>query len=92
MEQPTISQDSAGWVFFVHAGFAIALGLMCLGIYLLPVSLWIKGYFVMGLFFTVGSTLTLSKTLRDQHEARKLVNRIQEVKTERILKDFDLKA
>ena len=88
MEQPTIHQDSPAWLFFVHAAFAVSLFLMCLGIYHLPVSPWVKGYFAMGLFFTVGSTVTLSKTLRDQHEARKLVNRLNEVKTEKLLNDY----
>ena len=92
MDDPTIRQDSPGWLIFVHAAFAVALGLMCLGIYWLPVDAWIKGYFVMGLFFTVGSTFTLAKTLRDQHEARKLVNRVQEARTEKLLHEFDLKS
>jgi hypothetical protein len=90
MGQPSMNQDSAAWLFFVHAAFAASLFLTCLGIYHLPVTLWVKGYFAMGLFFTVGSTITLSKTLRDQHEARKLVNRIDEVKTEKLLNDYSM--
>ena len=65
--------------------------MMCIGIWVLPVDLWIKGYLAMGLFFTVGSTVTLSKTVRDNHEARKFVNKIAEVKTERMLQEFELK-
>jgi hypothetical protein len=37
----------------------------------------------------VGSTFTLAKTVRDEFEAKKLINRIQEAKTERMLKDYD---
>ena len=91
MEQPAIHQDSPAWIFFAHVSFLVSLTLMGTGIYLLPVSLWIKGYFVMGLFFTVGSTLTLSKTLRDHHEGKKLVNRLNEVKTEKMLHEYELK-
>ena len=91
MEQPSIHEDSAGWIFFVYTAFAAAVSLMGIGIYLLPVDLWIKGYFAMGLFFTVGSTITLTKTLRDCHEGRKLVNRLKEVKTEKLLQEFELK-
>jgi hypothetical protein len=43
---------------------------------------------VMGSMFVVGSTITLAKTLRDDHEARRLVNRISEAKTERLLKEY----
>lgn len=89
MEQPSMTQDSGAWQSFVYVGFAVSLGLMVLGIAVLPVDLWIRGYLGMGLFFTISSTLTLSKTVRDNHEAKKLVNRINEVKTERILKEFD---
>ena len=91
-EQPTMTQDSAGWQMFVQVAFVLSLGLMVTGIAILPVVLWVKGYMAMGLFFTVSSTLTLSKTVRDNHEAKRLVNRITEAKTERMLKEFDLKA
>lgn len=91
MEQPTLSQNSGAWVFFTQASFVIAMGMMIMGIWVLPVVLWIKGYLAMGLFFTVASTITLSKTMRDDHEAKKLVNRIHEVKTEKMLREFDLK-
>jgi len=91
MEQPTLAQDSPAWIAFTYIAFFIALSLMVVGIYLLPVDLWMKGYLGMGLFFTVGSTITLSKTLRDEHEARKFVNRVHEAKTEKMLTDLDLK-
>ena len=92
MEQPTIRQDSPAWLFFVHAAFVIAVTLMGIGIYLLPVMMWIKGYFAMGLFFTIGSTITLTKTLRDHHENSKLVNRLKDVKTEKLLSEYELRT
>ena len=90
MEQPTLNQDTPAWVFFTQISFVMALVAIVGGIWILPVVLWIKGYLLMGLFFTVSSTITLSKTMRDSHEAKKIVNRISEVKTERMLKEFDL--
>jgi hypothetical protein len=90
MENPSISQQSPGWVAFVHISFALSVILMTIGICYLPVDLWIRGYLGMGLFFCISSTITLSKTLRDEHESKKIVNKIAEVKTERILKEFDL--
>ena len=92
MEQPGIQQDSPAWLFFVHAAFVIAVALMGVGIYLLPVTMWIKGYFAMGLFFTIGSTITLTKTLRDHHESSRLVNRLKDVKTEKLLSEYELRA
>lgn len=89
METPNLSEDSAAWRLFVHLAFIISLGMMCLGTYQLPVSGWIKGYLGMGLFFLVSSTITMTKTVRDSHEARKIVNRIHEAKTEKILKEYN---
>jgi hypothetical protein len=89
MEEPGIHHDSGAWVFFVHAAFLVSLALMVAGIYALPVDLWIRGYLAMGLFFTVSSTVTLSKTLRDRHESERLVNRLKSVKTERLLHEYE---
>lgn len=59
------------------------------GVYLLPVDLWIKGYLLMGLFFTVGSSFSLAKTVRDNHEARMLRNRISKAKANKLLHEFE---
>jgi hypothetical protein len=91
MERPQMNENSQGWMAFVWLSFGISLSAMCLGIYNLPVEFWIKGYMGMGLMFSVGSCFTLAKTVRDNHEARKLINRVTEVKTERMLQDYELK-
>jgi hypothetical protein len=90
MEQPTLTQQSPAWLAFVHISFVLSLALMIIGIIILPVDLWIRGYLAIGLLFTVSATINLSKTMRDEHEAKKIVNRLQEVKTEKMLKEFDL--
>ncbi len=75
------------WKVFTQVSFALALGMLALGIYSLPTDLWTKGYLAMAAVFSIGSTFTLAKTQRDEHEARRLINRIDEVKTERLLRD-----
>ena len=52
---------------------------MVAGIYNLPTDLWGKGFLGMGLLFVVGSSFSLAKTLRDEHEVKKLVNRLADV-------------
>ncbi|MDB4951017.1 MAG: hypothetical protein JWM27_3666 [Gemmatimonadetes bacterium] len=89
-DSPAIQRDSASWLFFVRASFALALAANIAGIVFLPVEAWIRGYLAMGLMFVVGSAITLTKTLRDDHEAGKLLNRIAEVKTTRLLKEYDV--
>ena len=89
MAELGIQRDSSSWVFFVKFSFVISLLSMGIGVFFLPVDFWIKGYMGMGLLFVIGSTFTLAKTLRDEHEAMKLINQIQGVKTEKILKEYD---
>jgi hypothetical protein len=91
MDRPNLNENSSGWMAFVWISFSLSSLAMLVGIYNLPVDLWIKGYMAMGLLFTMGSCFTLSKTTRDNHEARKLINRVSEAKTERMLSDFELK-
>jgi hypothetical protein len=43
----------------------------------------------MGLLFTVGSTFSLSKTVRDQHEMEQLGTRIDEARVARLLSEHD---
>ncbi len=83
-----VQQDSNAWVLFSKASFAISLIAMTIGIVRLPLDIWIRGFLGMGMWFVVASTITLSKTLRDQHEARQLIHRVQQAKTEKIIKDM----
>ena len=91
IETPTLKKDSAQWIFQVWASFFISMAFTIGGIYFLPADFWVKGYLFMGLFFTVGSCFTLAKTIRDNEESKKLVNRIVDAKTEKLLSDFELK-
>ncbi|HXH04143.1 MAG TPA: YiaA/YiaB family inner membrane protein [Candidatus Competibacteraceae bacterium] len=90
METQTFQLNSPAWLVFVKTSFCAAVLAMAVGIVFMPVELWVKGYLAMGTLFVVGSTFTLAKTLRDEFESRKLINRIQEARTEKILKDYDL--
>ena len=56
-----------------------------MGIFFLPLDWWSRGYLAMGVIALVQSCVTMTKTIRDQHEAAKLVNRIEDARTERLL-------
>jgi hypothetical protein len=45
----------------------------------------------MSAFFLMGSCFTLAKMLRDRHEAQRLHQRIEEARTEQLLKTYELK-
>ena len=75
---------SMAWIAFVLA----TLGTM-VGIVLLPASLAIKGFLVMGFLFTVSSCFTLAKVVRDRHESERLYNKVERAKTEKFLSETE---
>lgn len=85
----TDSSNTAAFYFLAWASFAIASVGTLIGIVFLPVDTWIKGYMVIGYLFTVTSCFTLAKTLRDKHEAQRIINRLQNAKTEKLLSDYE---
>ena len=86
---PTNPQHSGPWVTFTYFNMAMSLGLMLGGIFFLPMDIWIKGYMLMGVMMLVSSSITVTKTIRDVHEASKLVNKIEDAKTEQLLMRID---
>ena len=82
-------QDSPAWIFFQYVSFAIALLMMVGGIFILESNVWMKGYLAMATILIVNSSITLAKTLRDNFETRKLHNRIEEARQEKLLKDYE---
>ena len=92
MNQTSTPHHSGAWVTFTYASFAAAAFLVAVGVYFLPVDLWIKGYLSMGIVMLLQSCVTLTKTVRDVHESSRLVNRIEDAKAERILMDFNKAA
>ena len=59
--------------------------LVGIGLFFLPVDLWIKGYLSMGTVSMLGAAFTLAKTVRDEQEAKRFSNRIEDAKAERLL-------
>ena len=88
MQSPLGNQvHSTGWVVQAWASFVLSIAAMSFGIMNLPVDSWVKGYMGMGLAFTVGSTISMSKTTRDNHEARKLIAKVDEARVEKLLSE-----
>lgn len=80
---------SAAWVAQTWLSFVAAVGVTTMGIWFLPVDVWVKAFMGMGLLFTVGSTFSLAKTLRDVHESESLRKRIDEARVNRIIAEHD---
>lgn len=86
------SQNSKGWIFFSYISFATALGAILIGSWMTEMTLEMKGFITMGTLFLTGSTFTLAKTLRDEHEANRFHNRMDEARTEKLLREVDRDA
>ncbi len=87
-EKFNISHSSA-WVIQTWLSFVISISATSWGIICLPVDPWIKGFMGMGLTFSVGSTVSLTKTQRDLHESKTFISRLEEAKVERILAEHN---
>ncbi|CTQ76481.1 YiaA/YiaB family inner membrane protein [Roseibium alexandrii] len=85
--QDTQIRHSNNWTVFTMVSFAVAAGMMALGIYNLEASFAAKGFYTMAAIMLVHTSVTLTKTLRDRDEADKLHNRIEDAKTEKLLMD-----
>jgi hypothetical protein len=86
MNNPNLHHSPA-WIVFTYVSFAGALAMLIVGIVLMPMDLAMKGYLAMGVAMLIQSCITLTKTIRDNDEAGKLVNRIEDAKAERLLMD-----
>lgn len=78
---------SPSWVMFTQLSFAIALTAMTLGIVYLDIDLATRGYLSMGTLLVIITSINMSKTIRDQHEADRLARKVEDAR----LSDFLLK-
>jgi hypothetical protein len=86
---PTTPSHSPAWITFTYASFAASAFMVGMGIFFLPLDLSIKGYLAMGFLMLVQSCITMTKTMRDNHESGRLVNRIEDAKAERLLMEVE---
>jgi len=80
--------NTTGWLFFVKFTFIISIVAMLVAIFFMPGDLMLKGYMALNSLFIVSSTIMVSKTLRDEHEAQKMLNKISEAKANKIIKEY----
>lgn len=83
------TQHSAAWVNFTYASFISACLLVGAGIFFLPLDVWIRAYLVMGVVMIIQTAISLTKTLRDIEETDKLIARIEDARTEKLLMDVN---
>ncbi len=89
MNDITAFNQSPAWTQFNVVSFVIAAGMMAGGIFFMEASFAAKGFYAMSALMLVHTSVSATKTLRDNHEASKMINKIEEAKTEKLLMDIN---
>lgn len=87
--QPTQPPHSAAWTIFTQVNFSLIAIAVVVGLVNLSGDLWMRGFFAIGILALVAATVTLTKTMRDLHESKRTVNKVEEAKMERFLLEHD---
>lgn len=83
------STHSNAWVVQTWVSWVLAVGVTAMGVWFMPVDGWMKAFLGMGMLFSVGSTFSLAKTVRDVHEQQRIVSRIDEARMTKLLAEVD---
>ncbi|MBE9222389.1 hypothetical protein IQ215_06735 [Cyanobacterium stanieri LEGE 03274] len=89
MKEQITQNHSSAWVIQTWLSFIISVSVTSIGIFYMPVNSWIKAFMGMGLLFSIGSTVSLTKTQRDLHESTRIISKLEEAKVERILAEHN---
>jgi len=82
---PTPFRNSSAWTAFTYINFAVASLMMGGGIWFMEASFTAKGFYAMAALMLVSSTIILTKSLRDNEEAQRFHNKLEEARTEKLL-------
>jgi hypothetical protein len=61
-----------------------------MGIAYLHESSWVRAFLALGVLYTVTSTFTLAKVIRDRHEEEAIVSRVDQARLDKLLAEQDL--
>lgn len=79
--------QTAAWSAFTIISFAAAVLMLSIGIVMLPMDLWVRGYFAIGALMLMQSCFTLAKQQRDRAENARMLYRVDAAKAEKRLMD-----
>jgi len=82
-------KSSSAWSMFTYVSFAIAAAMMAGGIYFLEASFSAKGFYAMSALMLVHTTVSITKTMRDDQEAGRMINKLEEARTEKLIMEMN---
>nr|WP_250808603.1 YiaA/YiaB family inner membrane protein [Neorhizobium tomejilense] len=62
------AQHSSNWVNFIYVSFLTAILMTGTGVFFLPADLWAKGFLAMGIVMIIMTSISLTKTIRDNQD------------------------
>lgn len=80
--QNTKAFYTMSWLAFAISAVGVAAGLVYL-----EADFAIKGFIGMSYLFSITACFTLAKVIRDKHEAEKIINKVENAKTEKFLNE-----
>lgn len=81
------NQNSKSFYTMAWIAFAVSMTGMILGLVYLPLELPTKAFLAMTFLFSISSSFTLAKVVRDKFEAERFINKVQTAKTEKFLNE-----
>jgi len=86
------NQNSKSFYNMSWIAFGLSFIGMLIGLIYMEADLAMKGFLGMSYLFSVTSCFTLSKVVRDRHEAEKFINKVESAKTEKFLNETNVVA
>ncbi len=82
-----IQEQSGAWKMFSVISFVVASVMMAGGIFFMEASFAAKGFYGMASLMLVHSSISMTKTLRDEQENKRMIRKIEDAKTEKLLRE-----
>ena len=89
MTSPRSPKNTAAFYAQAAISFGVALFGMVIGELYLPVDGWIRAFLALATLYLVTATFTLAKCVRDAQEDGSVISRLDQVRLERLLAEFD---
>ena len=84
-----MSPTTAAFYLQAAISFGVALIAVGTGIAYLPVDPWVRAFLSIAVLFTVTSTFTLAKCVRDSQESSAVSQRIDKARLDKLLAEHD---
>ncbi|WP_102958134.1 YiaA/YiaB family inner membrane protein [Mangrovicella endophytica] len=92
MSETYTPKQSSAWKSFTIVSFIVAATMMAGGIWSLEASFAAKGFYAMASLMLVHTAISVTKMMRDEEEASRFHNRLEEARTERLLMGVERRA